>query len=326
MNENIKTVILKKIKEYDTIILCRHIRPDGDAVGSALAMKKVIEASFPCKRVFIDRKDESDQVAFLGSEGALPEEADLNGALVIVLDTGVPKRVSSDNFLKGKELVVIDHHIKEGEFGDFSWVEDHRNSVCEMITEFFFDFKDELVITKEAAESLYTGIVTDSGRFRFRGTSPKTLNLAAKLLELGVDYERIYAYIDVKDYVDVINDSRLVSHLKMTDSGVAYIIITNQIMSDYNLSQATAYNSTQIIENIKGSLIWLVLIENPDGTFRARIRSRFVEIEPIARNYSGGGHACAAGATIRSADEMERFIRDLDVCHSEFKKNNPQYF
>ncbi len=326
MNEIIKLSILEKIKEHANIILCRHIRPDGDAVGSTIGLKEIIEASSPEKKVFIERDDENPTLSFIGDEGPVPSDDDFMDALVIVLDCGEETRVSSKRLTLGSCLAVIDHHIKNGDFGDLSWVEENRNSVSEMVTDFWKTFENELVLTKHAAACLFTGIVTDTGRFKFRGTSAETLRLSALLLEKGIDYETIYNNIDVKDFKDVSDHAYLMNNIKVTKSGVAYINITRKIIDDLKLNSQAASDSVTLMENIKGSLIWLVFIANEDGSARARIRSRFVAIEPIARKYHGGGHACASGATVYSEEEACNLLSDLDGALSAFKENNPDVF
>lgn len=326
MYEEIKRSIYSKIKEADTVILCRHIRPDGDALGSTLGFKAMLEASFPCKKIFIERDDENETLGFIGDEGLLPSDGDFKDALVIVLDTSEEKRVSSKRFLTAKTVAVIDHHIKQGDLGDFMLIDDKCNSVCEMITDFWKTFDDELVLTKHAAECLFTGIVTDTGRFKFRGTSARTLRLSAYLLEKGVDYQTIYNNIDIKDYKVISDEAYLMKRIKLTGSGVAYIRITREIFDELNLTGQTASDSVTLMESIKGSLIWLVLIDNDDGSIRARIRSRFVEIEPVARKYNGGGHACASGATLYSEDEAGSLLNDLDSLLNAYKSENPDRF
>ena len=325
MDNVIRQTVLNKIKEFDTIILCRHIRPDGDAVGSTMALKDIICDSFPGKRVFIERKDETPLYAFLGDEGPVPSDTDFAGALLIVLDTN-ESRISSDRAGLAKYVMRIDHHIKSDDFGDFSWIEDQRNSVCEMIAEFVFESKDVLKLSKHAAECLFTGLVTDTGRFKFRGTTPITMMVAAYLLDQGIDFERIYAFIDVKEYDVIMAESALSGMIKLTKSGVAYLHITNEIKAKYGLSEQQASDTVMLLEHIKGSIIWLVFIDNGDGSTRVRLRARFVPVEPVARQYNGGGHELAAGATVHSEEEKERLLADLDLLHETYKKEHPDVF
>ena len=321
---NIKKRILNKIEKYDTIIISRHTRPDGDAVGSTMGFAELIRATYPEKRVFLDNEDYSEFMAFLGDEGAHPTDEDYMSALVIVLDTGSTSRISNKRYSKGKELIKIDHHIYDVDYGNISWVEEERSSVCEMIADFYNTFKAKLTLPVHAAECIYTGMVTDSGRFRFRGTSSETMRLAGMLIDAGIDLERIYAALGAEDFETVKFRASLTSKIKLTESGVAHLHISNALRKRHGISQEDASNSVSLMEHIKGSLIWLAFIENDDKSIRVRLRSRFVEVQKLAAKYHGGGHACASGATVYSREEEEALISDADLILKEFKKENPE--
>ena len=154
MNFQIKQTILNKIKEYDRILLFRHFRPDGDAVGSTKGLQAIIQATWPEKEVYHVNEDYSTYLEFMGKENdPVPEELFAN-ALGIVIDTATLERTSSKKYELCKELIKIDHHINVAPYGTYSWVEDHRSSACELIADFYDTFKDELVMTKEAATYL----------------------------------------------------------------------------------------------------------------------------------------------------------------------------
>ena len=113
-----KQAILEKIKEYDKILLFRHFRPDGDAVGSTKGLQAIIKLNFPEKTVLLQNCDFSDYMAFLGPEDALLPEEEYKDALGIVIDTGTAKRASNQNFKLCKEVIKIDHHIPLESYGD----------------------------------------------------------------------------------------------------------------------------------------------------------------------------------------------------------------
>ncbi len=323
MAKSIKKRILEEIEKHDTIILSRHIRPDGDAVGSTLGLAEIIKETYPQKRVFLDNEGRSAEVAFLGDEGERPTDEDYKNALVIVLDCGDADRIANERYNKGEKLIKIDHHLCEEDYGDLSWVEPERSSVCEMIADFYVTFKDKLKITVHAAECLYVGIVLDSGRFRFRGTTEQTMKLAGMLLGMGIDLEKIYANLMTVDFEFIKFRAYLTSKIKLTENGVAYLHISNNMRKRHGMTQEDASNIITLLSNIKGSLIWLLFIENDDKTVRVRLRSRFVEIEPLASRYHGGGHACASGATVYSEEEAKSLIAEADALLSDFKKSHP---
>ena len=322
MNAETKRLILDKIKEYDTVIITRHKRPDGDAVGSTMGLYKILRLTYPEKNIFLDNDDYSDYVAFLGDEGEHPTDDDYDGALVMILDTGTEDRISNGRYTLGDLIIKIDHHIDDKPYGDISWVEDDRSSVCEMITDFYLTFKDELKIDKDAAACLYTGMVTDSGRFRFRDTDGDTLRCAAALLDVGIDTEKLFAYLYMDDISVVKFKAEIMRKICISKNGVAYIHIGTQTIKQYGLSMEDASAMVSVMDSIKGSLIWLAFIENGDGSTRVRLRSRFVEVQELATHYNGGGHACAAGATVYSQGEEMSLIAEADAILKKYKEEN----
>ncbi len=322
-NFEIKKQILDKIKEYDRIIIGRHFRPDGDAVGSTMGFATILRESFPKKEVFVVNEDYSDYVAFLDDDKTVLADEAYADALFVAIDTGTADRLSNKKYVLAKEIVKIDHHVDNIPYGDLFWVEDWRSSACEMIVDFALTFKDELKMTKRAAECLFTGIATDSGRFRFSSTSGETMRLAGYLLDFGLDLETIYSnlYLEEFDYFKF--QAYIFGQMKVTENGVAYIVVTREMQKEWNLSNEEASNVISLLNSIKGSIIWLAFIENPfDEEVRVRLRSRFVTINKLAEKYGGGGHECAAGATVHSPEELQCLIDDADALSGEYKANN----
>lgn len=321
MNE-VKKVLLEKIKEYNKIFIFRHKRPDGDATGSTKGLKRILELSYPEKEIRLQNCDFAEYLAFLGGEDELlPDEAYAD-ALAIVVDTGTPERVSNPKFSLCREVVKLDHHINIKPYGDLMWVEEERSSACEMIADFYATFKDKLKIDSEAATYIYCGMVTDSGRFRFRDVSGETMRLAGMLLDIGIDTDTLYANLYMKDFYLYKFESYAYSKMQITENGVAYLHVDKEMQEMFGLSQEDASASVSLMDSIKNSLIWLAFIDNDDGSIRVRLRSRFVTINSIGEKYRGGGHACAAGATVYSVEEMNALIADADKHLKEFKETN----
>ena len=315
------TAILNKIKEYDRIVIFRHKRPDGDAVGSSLGLRGILRATYPQKEVSVINCDHTDFVAFLGEEdGPQPDEY-FREALGIVVDTGTPARISNPQYALCRELIKLDHHIPIETYGDLQWVEEERSSCCEMIATFYNTFRDELVLTKEAATCIYTGMVTDSGRFRFREVSADTLRAAATMLETGIDLETLYAQLYMKDFEVFKFRAHVYEQMQITENGVAYLFVDDATKERFGLSHEQASASVSYLENIRGSLIWLAFIE-AEGEIRVRLRSRFVTVSELAERYGGGGHACAAGAFVRDKDEMNKLIAEADALLKDYKETH----
>ena len=322
MQYEIMKQILEKIKKYDKIIIFRHFRPDGDAIGSTMGLREILRASFPEKTVLVLNADMSDYLAFLGGEDAPIADEEYADALAIIVDTGTADRASNKKFTLCREVVKIDHHIDDKPYGDISWVEDFRSSSCEMIVKFYDTFRDELKMTKEAAHYLYCGMVTDSGRFRFRSVSGETLRLAGILLDVGVDIDTLYAQLYLKDFDSLKLESYVYEKMQMTESGVAYIYVDRAMQERFGLTQEEASAVVSHLENIRGSLIWIAFIDNKDGSIRVRLRSRFVTVNELASKYHGGGHDCASGATCYSQEEMQALIADAEALHAKYKSEN----
>lgn len=321
MNQDMQ-VILDKIKEYDKIFIFRHFRPDGDAIGSTKGLATILKSTFPEKKIYLQNADFSEYMGFLGGEEELLADEEYADALGIVIDTATEKRISNKKFSLCKELIKIDHHIPIETYGNYQWVEEHRSSACEMIAAFYEAFQDQLVITKEAATYIYTGMVTDSGRFRFREVSPTTLRLAALMLEQGIDTETLYANLYMKDFNLFKVQAYCYKKMKISANGVASLYINKKIQKKFHLSREDASACVSYMESIKNALVWIAFIDNGDGSIRVRLRSRFMPISDIAERYSGGGHACAAGATVYSKAEMNALIAEADAKLKEFKQNN----
>ena len=321
MNENMK-IILDKIKEYDKIFIFRHFRPDGDAIGSSKGLYTLLKNTYPEKKIYLQNSDFSNYLAFLGGEDDLLPDEEYADALGIVLDTGTKKRISNQKYELCKELIKIDHHIPVESYGNYEWVEEHRSSTCEMVAAFYDAFKDELKMSKEAATYIYTGMVTDSGRFRFREVSGDTLRLAGLILDQGIDTEFIYSNL----YLDEVESLRFESYvhrkMKISDSGVVSMYVTNRMKKKFRLSNEDASACVSCMDSIKGSLIWIAFIEGENGETRVRLRSRYVTISELAERYHGGGHACAAGATVHSKAEAKALLKEADELLREYKKNN----
>ena len=321
-NFEIKKQILDKIKQYDRIIITRHFRPDGDAIGSTKGLAGILKLSFPQKEVYVLNEDSSQYLAFLGGEDAPIDDEKYADALVIVCDTATTDRISNKKYALGKELIKIDHHIDVKPYGDLSWVEEERSSLCEMIADFWLTFKDELKINEEAATCIFTGMVTDSGRFKFSSVDGDTMRRAAALLDVGINTEWIYSNLNLDDFDVFKFEAYVYKKMKISKNGVAYIYVDKAMQKKFKLSNEQASNVVSYLDGIKGAIVWLAFIQNASGSIRVRLRSRFVTINALAEKYGGGGHDKASGATVHSKKEMKQMLSDADELVKNYKENN----
>ncbi len=324
MNFEIKKQILDKIKEYDRIFLFRHVRNDGDCVGATKGFKEILVSSFPTKEIYLIDSETAAYLEFMGPEDEPVDEALYENALAIVLDTGSEARISNKNYKLCKERIKIDHHIPLEDYGDINWVEEERSSCCEMIVDFYETFRDELVLNTTAATYLYTGMVTDSGRFKYSGVNGNTMRCAGTLLDVGVDTDTLFArlYLEAFEYLKF--KAHIYNQMQRTENGIAYIIVDKAMQEQFNLTLEQASACVGTLDSIRGCICWAVFIENGDEeqSFRVRLRSRFVTINSIAEKYRGGGHACASGATVYGREEIEQLLADADKHVKEYKETH----
>ncbi len=313
--------IYDKIAQYDRIMLFRHVRNDGDCVGATKGLKAILTLTWPEKQVYLIDDEHADYLEFLGPEDQPVADEVYEGALGIVLDTGTDARISNKKYALCKELIKIDHHINICPYGDLAWVEEDASSCCEMVAKFYLANKDKLKIDREAATYLYTGIVTDSGRFRYNSTSGDTMRIAGMLLDLGVDTDVLFANLYMQDPESFKFKSFVYKNMKMTPAGVAYLYVSRATMEKYGLSHEQAAAAVSLMDSIKGSLIWLIFIEH-ETEIRVRLRSRFATVNQIAERYNGGGHACASGATVKSRREANKLIKEADAALAKYKAEN----
>ena len=324
MNREKMEAILAKIKEYDKIMIFRHIRNDGDCVGSSKGLKRIIQLTWPEKEVHLIDHDTAKYLEFMGPEDPEVDDEVYAQSLGIVVDTASENRISNPKYTLCKELIKIDHHIPLEDYGCLQWVEEERSSCCEMIVYFYDTFKDQLKIDSEAATHLYTGMVTDSGRFKYDGVTGDTLRMGAILLDVGVNTELLFARLYLEAYEYLKFKAHIYNRMQITPNGLAYIYIDRAMQEEFNLSLEQASACIGNLDSIRGCISWLAFIETGDeqGSIRVRLRSRFVHINGIAENYHGGGHACASGATVYSREEADALLADTDALVKEYKENN----
>jgi len=324
MNLEVKQQILSKIKEYDTILLFRHVRNDGDCVGATKGMKSLITATWPEKKVYIIDGETAQYLAFMGPEDEEVSDEVYGRGLGIVLDTASEARISNKKYKLCPYLIKIDHHIPLEQYGNLQWVEEERSSCCEMVVDFYRTFRDQLTLTSEGATHLYTGMVTDSGRFKYDGVTGETLRCAAALLDVGVDTQTLFArlYLEAFEYLKF--KAAIYERMQITPNGVAYIFVDRAMQAEFNLNLEQSSAVIGNLDSIRGCISWIAFIETGDeqGTIRVRLRSRFVHINTIAEKYRGGGHACASGATLYSQAEMEQLLQDTDALVKEYKETH----
>lgn len=314
--------ILSKIESYDKVVVTRHIRPDGDAIGSSKGFARMLKLTYPDKDIRVITEDSSDYLAFLGKDNEQQDDDFYKNALLVILDTATLDRVSNSKASLAKEIIKIDHHINIKPYGDLSWVEDRRSSASEMVAYFYRHFSDRLKMDVQAATYVYIGMVTDSGRFRYESTTGETMRLAGMLMDFGIDTDTLFANLYLEDFAYYKFESHIHKKMQITPNGVAHVYVNNAMQKQFSLTTEQACEAVSFMNAIKGSIAWIAFIDMPDGTIRVRLRSRFMEINTLAEKYNGGGHQCTCGATLTNKKEIKQLLADADKMVGEYKSTH----
>jgi len=302
--------ILEKIKQYDTIIIHRHTHPDGDALGSQIGLKHLILNNFPHKRVYAVG-DAAGRYSFM-ADSVMDEIEDsrYNGALAIILDTSAKALISDERYTLAAETARIDHHIFCEEIAETEVTDTTFESCCGLIAAFAKE--SALQLSPLAAQSLYTGMVTDSGRFRYDSTSAHTFELAAFLLQQPIDTNEIYRQLYASDFEQMKLRAAYTLKIQFTKNNVAYIYTTlAELQQHENDVFGISRGMVSVMADIKDVDIWVNFTETEKGVL-CELRSSRYNINPIAVKYGGGGHAKASGATVDSRETALKLLADLN--------------
>lgn len=304
-----------QIKSYDRIIIHRHKNPDGDALGSQIGLKHVIKENYPQKEVFIVG-DKPGRYGFMEDSqmDEIPDEA-YTGALAVILDTSAKHLISDERYTLAEKTARMDHHIFCETIADVEVTDTSYESCCGLVTE--FALQCGLKLNPVAAKSLYTGMVTDSGRFRYDSTSSNTFRLASALMAQPFDIGQIYGNLYSDDLEHVQNKARFTLKIRKTPKSVAYIYTDAQEVRSLNMDTfSISRGMVGTMADIKGIDIWVNFTETEAGVL-CELRSSKYNINPIAVKYGGGGHAKASGATVKDRETAMAMLRDLELLTEE---------
>ncbi len=315
MTSNIFKQIVKKIKEYDEIVIARHIGPDPDAIASTVALRDLINLNFPNKKVYAVGSSVA-RFKYFGSLDKVDENT-LTNALLIICDVPKFDRVDLANKEKYNYTIKIDHHPCDEIVSDLELVDETSSSTCQLITELVYSTK--LKIDKSIAEKLFMGIVSDSDRFLLSYTTPKTLLLSSKLLnDYNFELMPLYNNLYERPISERKFESYIIDNMTITENGFGYIKITDEIINEFKVDAGTASNMVNDLNFIKELKVWAFSsYDEKLGLFKINIRSRGIVINEIASNFHGGGHKFASGARIKTEEEVNELFKALDEACKE---------
>ncbi|WP_270228066.1 DHH family phosphoesterase [Lactococcus garvieae] len=299
--------ILTKIKEYDTILIHRHKNPDPDALGSQCGLRAILRANFPEKKIYAVGYDEPT-LTYLAEMDQVELESGTK-YLSIICDTANTPRIDDERWMQADYVIKIDHHPNDDAYGDLRLVEPDRSSASEIITDFALNH--DLALNKEAARLLYGGIVGDTGRFLYPATSAKTLYLASKLAEFDFDRPALGREMTSFDMKAARLQGYVYENLEISENGAGRVLLSKEVLEKFNLRDAETSSIVGTPGSIRDVQSWAIFVEQADGHYRVRMRSKTVPINEIAKKHDGGGHALASGANSYSLEENEQIWQEL---------------
>ena len=307
--------IIELIKEYPRIIIHRHKNPDGDALGCQLGLKNILRDTFPEKEI-LSVGDMTPRYAFMADEPMdnVGNNA-YSGALAIILDTSSSALISDDRYTLADKTVRIDHHIFCEKIADIAVTDTSYESCCGLITAMAMECG--LNVSEKAAKLLYTGMITDSGRFRYDSTTSKTFLLASFLMERGFSTTDIYTNLYADELFFIQLRAKFTLKIQTTPHRVAYIYTTREEADTYGADDFTiSRGMVNVMSEIRGIDTWVNFTEASNGIL-CEIRSSRYNINPIAVKFGGGGHAKASGATLKDKAEAMTLLDELNKLSEE---------
>lgn len=319
MNKDKLKSIYSEIRKFKTIYIVRHIGPDPDAVASEVALRDTIKLTFPSKEVY----SIGASVARFKYIGKLDKVSsfDYENSLVITLDLPNISRVDGLNLEKFKNVIKIDHHPFVEKIGYLEYIDEKATSTCEILLDLVNNTK--LKMNEHIAKTLMIGIISDSNRFLFYPSDEKVLYKVADLVKkYKLNLQEIYDEIYKKPMSELRLMGYIASNLKVTKNKFAYIILENDIVNSFNADASSASNMVNDFGNIEEFIAWMFVTKDvKNDLFKVNIRSRGPIINEVAAKYNGGGHKFSSGARIKTMEELEMLINDLDnICKKYIKE------
>lgn len=313
----IQRQLIDLIEQYQDIIIHHHVSPDPDCIGSQLGLKYLLEASYPDKRI-LAAGSHTDRTRFMGQLDEVSDE-DYKNALVIIVDVGDKKRIDDSRFLNGKSLIKIDHHPLTEEFADLEWVDTSYAACAEMIIDIYLNNKDRLIMTEDSAKALYTGLLTDTGRFYYNSVTERTLRYGAEAYKYGFNKQSLYADLYYKSVDELKYIGYIMENFQYTENGLGYMKIDQATLDRFEIDADFASGMVNTLSNIKEIIMWMFFTEDRKlGKIRTSFRSRGPIVNKLAAKYGGGGHIWASGTLADSWETVDAIIEDADQLCKEY--------
>ena len=299
--------ILEEIKKAETIVIMAHETPDGDAIGSCLAMNVALKKLGKNADVII--KEVPKIFDFLPGREEIKSNSDIEKYdLAISLDCADFKRlVGNEYFEKAKQTIVIDHHSSNKMYGDINFVNPVAPACCQILIGMFQYFNID--IDKELGTCILTGIITDTGGFKYSGVTPETFEFTADLLQKGVKVSDIYKRVlQTKTKANFELMRKAIDKMEFLEDGkVTFTYITNKELEEVNAGVGDHEGLVEIGRDVEGVEVSVFIRQkdNEEDVYKVSMRSNdYVNVSDVCIMFGGGGHEKAAGATIQGNIEQ----------------------
>ena len=307
--------ILKEINKAENIVILTHESPDGDAIGSALAVKLMIEKLGKKADVIIP--EYSRLFNFLPTVDEIKDESEIRSyELAISVDCADLKRIAKKEYFENaKKTIVIDHHGSNNMYGDLNYVNPVSPACCEILAGMIEYF--EIDISKDIGTCIMTGIITDTGGFRHTGINAETFEFTADLIRIGVDIPDIYKRtLRTKTKANFDLTKRVMDRMELLEDGkVTFTYINNQDEVEVNAEQGDHEGLVEIGRDIEGVEVSIFIRQKDDtDSYKISMRSsNLVNVSDICLMFGGGGHPRAAGALMQGTVEQvkEKVMKEV---------------
>jgi len=308
--------ILEEIKKAKTIVILTHENPDGDAIGSSLAIYMALKQMGKQPDLIIPELPRA--YSFMPNVEEIKKEGHAEPYdLAIAVDSATIKMLNgwSTYFETAKVKVVIDHHSSNTMYGDLNYVNPDAPACAQILINIIEYFGIE--INKEIGTCILTGIITDTGGFQYQSTTPETFEFAAELLKRGVNVSDIYKKVmNTKSRANFELRKRAIDRMEFLEDGkIAYTYITKQDEEEVNAENGDYEGIVEEGRAIEGVEVSIFIKETSKG-FRASLRSnRYVNVSDVCMMFGGGGHMHAAGCTISQSLEQvkEKIVNQVKM-------------
>lgn len=302
------TEISKAVKNSKNILIIPHISADGDCLGSAYALKLMLEELGKKADVILDKADFDNRILKI-LDGVRNKNDAFEPDLVIAVDCADKARMGTraEAFDRCEETVCLDHHSTNDKYAKYNYVNPDAAATGEIIYE-LAQFMN-ITLTTQIVNNLYIAIASDTGGFAYANTKPHTHSIAAQLMQYGINCEFISSYLFEMSSKKRIELKKLAynSFETFCNDRVATVSITAEQMKKIDASEDDVGSFVNIPRSLEGVVIAMSFRELGDGSVKVSLRSQLVDVAKLAQQFGGGGHVRAAGCTVKGTmDEVKQ--------------------